>query len=313
VELRDLEAFVAVADELHFGRAAMRLYVAQPSLSNRISQLERELRLQLFDRSTRSVTLTDAGQRLLTPARHVLKHATAMRDTADLIVAGGEGLVRVGFLGVGSARALSLLANAVRSTHPGIELLLRSEVHVDKAFDLLLDGDLDIAFVRAPITPPELSFRVVEVEDLLLAMPEGHRMAGQDSVRLIDLKEDGFVSMAQNTRSMLRATLYSMCVSVGFSPHIVQVAPDPGTVMALVAAGAGVTITLSSVRQVQNVGIVYKPIADIVPNYMIAALAWRTDNASPALARIREVSEEALPSPDLSKFGITESELRVGL
>lgn len=313
MELRDLEAFVAVAEELHFGRAAARLYVAQPSLSNRISQLERELHLLLFDRSTRSVTLTDAGQRLLKPARLVLRDATAMRETATSIVAGEEGLVRVSFLGAASQRALSLLAHAVRRSHPGIELLLQSQVYVDVAFDLLCDGDLDLAFVRSPITRPELSFRVVEVEQLMCALPEGHRLADRDSIRLEDLKDDGFVAMPESSRSMLRATLHSMCLAAGFPPRIAQVAPDPATVMALVAAGAGVTITLSSMRPVQNVGIVYKPLQDTEPQHWFAALAWRTDNATPALARVLEISEAVLPTPDLDPYGIKESDLRVAL
>jgi DNA-binding transcriptional LysR family regulator len=311
VDLRDLEAFVAVAEELHFGRAAARLHMAQPPLSSRISQLERELRLQLFQRSTRSVVLTDAGHRLLTPARRVLNQVTAMRDVAASIVSGEEGLVRMGFLGASSQRALSLLTNAVRRANPGIEMQLQSQTYVDTAFDLLVSRDLDIAFVRTPITRPELSYRVVEVEQVLCALPEGHRLAAQDSVRLEDLMDDGFVSLPE-IQSMLRATLHSMCHAAGFVPRIAQEAPDSATVLALVAAGAGVTITLSSMRPVQRTGIVYKPIEDNSPSHMFAALAWRTDNAAPALARVLDISETALPTPDLSPYGIDQSEFRVG-
>jgi len=311
VDLRDLESFVAVAEELHFGRAAARLHMAQPPLSARISQLEKELRLQLFHRSTRSVSLTDAGQRLLTPARRVLTQMNAMRDAAASIVAGEEGLVQIGFLGASSQRMLSLLTNAIRRDLPGIEMTLKAQTYVDSAFDLLMAGDLDLAFVRAPITRPELSYRVVEAEQVLCALPEGHRLADRDSIRLEDLADDGFVSLPE-IHSMLRATLHTMCHSAGFVPRIAQVAPDSATVLALVAAGAGVTITLSSMREVQSTGIVYRPIDDNEPSHMFAALAWRTDNTAPALARVLEVSNSALPSPDLSPYGIDPSELRVG-
>jgi DNA-binding transcriptional LysR family regulator len=311
VDLRDLEAFVAVAEELHFGRAAARLHMAQPPLSARISQLEKELRLQLFQRSTRSVVLTDAGGRLLAPARRVLTQMIAMRDAAASIVAGEEGLVRAGFLGASSQRALSQLMNEVRRNHPGIELALQSQTYVDSAFDLLVSGDLDVAFVRTPITRPELSFRIVEVEQVLCALPEGHRLSGRDSIRLEDLMDDGFVSLPE-IHSMLRATLHSMCQAAGFAPRIAQVAPDSATVLALVAAGAGVTITLSSMRPVQSVGIVYKPIDDTEPTHMFAALAWRTDNTAPALARVLEDSNTALPTPDLSLYGIDRSKFGVG-
>ena len=312
MDLRDLEAFVAVAEELHFGRAAARLHMAQPPLSNRISHLEKELRLQLFRRNTRSVALTDAGKRLLTPARRALNQMTAVRDTAAAILSGEEGMVRIGFAGASTQRSLPLLANAVRRTHPGVELVLQSQTYVYAAFDLLATGDLDLAFVRLPITRPELSYRIVEVEEVLLALPEEHRLADQDTVRLADLTEDTFVSLPEKNRSMLRATMHSMCMSAGFPPRIAQIAPDSSTVLALVAAGAGVTITLSSVCPVQSVGIVYKRIEGTGPTHMFAALAWRTDNASPALARVLEVGDVALPTPDLSSYDINESEFRIG-
>jgi DNA-binding transcriptional LysR family regulator len=307
MDLRDLEAFVAVAEELHFGRAAARLHMAQPPLSNRISQLERELHLQLFQRSTRIVSLTDAGTRLLTPARRALGQVVAVREMAKAISSGGEGVVRIGFAGASSQRAVPVLANAVRRTHPGVELVLQSQTYVYTAFDQLAAGDLDLAFVRVPVTHPELSYRVVEVEEVLCALPEDHRMANQESVRLAELADDGFVSLPEDARSMLRATMYGMCLTAGFPPRIVQVAPDSATVLALVAAGAGVTITLSSVRPAQSVGIVYKTIEGTGPAHLYAAIAWRSDNTSPALARVLEVSEWALPTPDSYDHDINNS------
>lgn len=307
MDLRDLEAFVAVAEELHFGRAAARLHMAQPPLSNRIRHLEKELHLPLFQRSTRSVTLTDAGSRLLPPARRALNQVAAVRDIATSIASGEEGRVRIGFAGASSQRALPLLTNAVRRTHPGIELVLQSQTYVYTAFDQLTSGDLDLAFVRVPITHPELSHRIVQVEQVLCALPEDHRLADADAVKLEDLSDDGFVSLPEGTRSMLRATMHSMCLSAGFPPKVVQVAPDSATVLALVAAGAGVTITLSSVCQAQTVGIVYKPIEGTGPSHLFAALGWRSDNDSPALQRVLEVGESALPTPDLYGLDITGS------
>ena len=122
MELRDIEAFVAVAEELHFGRAAARLHISQPPLSNRIRQLEADLKVDLFIRSTRNVALTEAGQRLLDPARQVLNQLAIARAVADSIVTGEEGRVRVGFAGASSQRSLPMLSRAVRELHPGIEL-----------------------------------------------------------------------------------------------------------------------------------------------------------------------------------------------
>ena len=313
MDIRDLEAFVAVAEELHFGRAALRLHMAQPPLSNRIRQLERELGLRLFERSTRTVTLTDPGARLLEPARRVLNAVEAVRNAAAAIATGDQGRVRIGFAGASSQRALPLLTRAVRNAHPGIQLVLRSQTYVHTALDMLVAGSLDLAFARLPIPHPELSSRVVEVEELLCALPSNHPLADQSGIRLEQLVNDDFVSLADDQGSMLQATMYSLCVSAGFRPRIEQVAPDSNTVLALVAAGAGVTITLSSVRPVQTVGIVYRRLEGISRNHMVAVLAWRTDNPSPALARVLEVSRAALPTPDLSVLGIDPSTTGIGL
>lgn len=312
MDLRDLNAFIAVAEELHFGRAAARLHMAQPPLSTRIRLLEKELGLELFERSTRSVKLTDAARRLLPPARRALSQVSAVKDVAASIASGEEGRVRIGFAGASSQRALPLLTRAVREAHPGIELVLQSQTYVYSALDKLVSGDLDLAFVRLPIAHPALSHRVVEVERLLCALPSGHRLADQEAVRLQDLVHDDFVSLPDDQGSILQATMATRCLSAGFRPRITQVAPDSHTVLALVAAGAGVTITLSSVRHVQSVGIVYKPIAGDEPDQMLAALAWRTDDPSPALRRVLEVSTTALPTPDLDAAGINGSLFGLG-
>lgn len=297
MDLRDLEAFVAVAEELHFGRAADRLHIAQPPLSNRIHQFEGELGLQLFERTTRNVSLTDAGHRLLTPARRTLAQASATLEVAASIASGEEGRVRIGFAGASSQRLLPLLASAVRLAHPGIELILRSQTYVYTAREMLIAGELDLAFARLPISHRELAARPVEIEELLVALPSDHRLSGHEEIQLEELVDDDFVSLPDDQGSMLQSTMVSLCMAAGFRPRVTQVAPDSSTVLALVAAGAGVTITLSSVCPVQSVGIVYRPIRGAQTTTMVSALAWRADNPSPALARVLAISEIALPTP----------------
>lgn len=304
MELRDFEAFVAVAEELHFGRAAARLHMSQPPLSSRIRQLEHDLRLQLFDRNTRSVSLTDAGERLLAPARRVLNEVDSARSVAASIATGDQGRVRIGFAGASSQRSLPLLTRAVRTQHPGIELVLQSQTYVFTALERLLAGSLDLAFARLPIPHPDLAWRVVEVEELLCALPEGHRLAAHPSIALPDLYDEDFVSLPDNQGSILQSTMYALCVTAGFRPRVAQVAPDSSTVLALVAAGAGLTITLSSVRPVQTVGIAYRPLINIQPSHMLAALVWRRDDPAPALRHVLDASLLALPTPDLSSFAI---------
>jgi DNA-binding transcriptional LysR family regulator len=299
LEIRDIEAFVVVAEELHFGRAAARLRISQPPLSNRIRQLEAELGLELFIRSTRTVTLTEAGARLLPPARQVLEQMRRTKAVADSIKTGEEGLVRLGFAGASSHRGLPLLSRAVREAHPGIDLQLRSQTYVYTALQLLIDGGLDLAFARLP-SHPELESRVVEVETIVCALPDGHRLADEETIRMSDIRDEDFVSLPDNQGSILQATMFALCVTAGFRPRVVQVAPDSTTVLALVAAGVGITITLSSVATTTGRGVIYRPIDDIHPSHMFATLAWRKDDPSPALRRVLEVSETALPTPDLS-------------
>jgi DNA-binding transcriptional LysR family regulator len=302
MELRDIEAFVAVAEELHFGRAAARLHISQPPLSNRIRQLEADLRVQLFTRNTRSVALTEAGHRLLAPAQRVLGQLEATRAVAEALVTGEQGRIRLGFAGASTQRSLPLLSRAVRELHPGIELQLHSQAYVFTAMEMLRSGSLDLAFARLPSSDPDLAFRVVEVEEIICALPSGHPLADADSVRLADLRDEDFVSLPSDQGSILQSTMFALCVTAGFRPRVTQYAPDSATVLALVAAGVGVTITLSSVKPAQSMGVVYLPLEDIHPSHMFATLAWRKDDPSPALRTVLTTSQSALPTPDLSAF-----------
>lgn len=300
MDVRDFEAFIAVAEELHFGRAAERLRVSQPPLSARIRKLEDELGLRLFDRSTRNVSLTDFGARLLAPARKVVDQVAEVRSLADSIAAGDQGRLRIGFAGASSQRVLPLLTRAVREAHPAIELQLQSQTYVYTALDMLVDGSLDLAFARLPTPHPELESRVVEVEQILCALPEGHPLAQQPVLTLAELHDQDFISLPADKGSILQSTMYALCTTAGFRPRVVQVAPDSATVLALVAAGAGITITLSSVCPVQTVGIVYRALEDANPSHMFATLTWRRDDPSPTLEAVLAVAEYALPTPDLS-------------
>jgi DNA-binding transcriptional LysR family regulator len=177
-------------------------------------------------------------------------------------------------------------------------LQLQSQTYVYRALDMLLEGSLDLAFARLPTPHPELESRVIEVEQILCALPEGHPLATRESLTLAELHDEDFVSLPSDTGSILQSTMYALCVTAGFRPRIAQVAPDSATVLALVAAGAGITITLSSVSPSQSVGIVYLPLADVQPDQMFATLTWRKDDSSAALAAVLAVSETVLPTPD---------------
>jgi DNA-binding transcriptional LysR family regulator len=296
LDIKELEAFVAVAEELHFSRAAERLQMAQPPLSYRIQQLEKELKVRLFIRNTRSVTLTEAGERLLGPARKVLADLEIAKASVSSLTAGISGRVKIGFAGASTSKILPLLAQEVRRRYPGIDLVLQGQVYADAALDQVASGRLDMGFVRLPIRRPEIASRVIEHERLICALPSSHPLAGRREIRLEELAEDPFISFPAGSGSTLRTALLDTCAKAGVTPRIVQEAPDSYTILALVAAGAGATLTLTSVQHIQPVGVAYVPIAG-EPIQLHAALAWRKDNVSPAIARILEICDEVLPEP----------------
>lgn len=299
MELRHIAGFVAVAEELHFGRAASRLHMAQPPLSQQIRQLERDLGVQLFERTTRAVRLTSAGQAMLEPAKAVLAHVETAARSAQAGGRGEVGRIVLGFAGAAMQNTLPRLTRAVRLRHPGIELVLRGQTYSGEALSLLAEGHLDLTFLRLPVRRGGVSTRAIEREELVAALPSDHPLAQQQRVRLVDLVEEPFVSFPGLGGSAVREALVQACLGAGFSPRIVQEAPDSYTILALVAAGVGVTLTVSSVQHIQVEGLVYRRLLDPV-RPMVLALAWRSDNPAPALRSVLAVAEQVLPTPELT-------------
>ncbi|MCX4965570.1 LysR substrate-binding domain-containing protein [Streptomyces sp. NBC_00654] len=296
MELRHLNAFVAVAEELHFGRAARRLQMAQPPLSQQIRQLEKELGVQLFRRNTRSVRLTSAGESFLEPVRTVLDDLGTAVRAARSAGRGEYGRVTIGFAGASSHETLPRLTRAVRAAHPGLELVMTGQTYANVALTRVADGTLDLGFVRLPVTRPGVAYRVIDEEELLCALPSDHPLARRETVPIEALAEEPFVSFPANTGSTVRDAMVEACEGAGFNPRVVQEAPDSYTIMALVAAGVGVALTVTSCRHIQQNGLVYRPLAG-PPIRRQAALAWRADNPSAALRAVLAVAEDALPTP----------------
>ncbi|MFF1839488.1 LysR family transcriptional regulator [Streptomyces sp. NPDC058231] len=296
MELRHLSAFVAVAEELHFGRAAKRLQMAQPPLSQQIRQLEKELGVQLFERNTRSVRLTSAGESFLQPVRIVLDDLDTAVRAAKAAGRGEYGRVSIGFAGASSHETLPLLTRAVRAAHPALELVMRGQTYANVALDGVADGSLDLGFVRLPVSRPGVAYRVIDEEELVCALPSDHRLAQLDTVPIGILAEEPFVSFPANTGSTVRDAMVGACEAAGFNPRVVQEAPDSYTILALVAAGVGVTLTVTSVQHIQQNGLVYRSLTG-PPIRLQAALAWRADNPSAALRAVLAVAEQALPTP----------------
>jgi len=285
VELRHLRYFVAVAEEQHFGRAAERLHMAQPPLSKQIRLLEAELRVTLFERTTRRVELTPAGVLLLDRARAIL--AGVESAAADAVrAAGGElGSLALGFTGSTTYELLPTLSRVLHEEMPDLRLELFGEMLTPSSVAGLLDGSLDLAFLRPPVRESALDVHVIRREPLIVALPEGHRLAKQHSVPLSGLAGESFVSYPSHFRSVMHDAVLDVCRKAGFGPRIVHEVGETSTLVAFVAAGLGVALVPASVRHLQITGAVYRPLAGTTEEVALA-LAYRTDDPSPVLHRV---------------------------
>ncbi|MBI4940505.1 MAG: LysR family transcriptional regulator [Actinobacteria bacterium] len=249
MDVPQIRAFLAVAEELHFGRAAERLHIAQPPLSRTIKQLERELRTTLFDRSTRSVRLTASGRALVGPATEVLDALRRAELSVQAVEDGVVGEVRVAFAGISTHGLVARLARVVRSRRPGIQLELSSQNFAQPVMKKLMQGETDIALGRWDAAPAGVDMRVVMPDTLVLAVPDTHPLAVEGLVTAERLAAEPFVSLPLYEGSVLPDRLRRLALASGFVADVVQVAPDTQTALALVAAEVGCHLTLASVAE----------------------------------------------------------------
>lgn len=298
VEIQQIRAFLEVAQELHFGRAAQALHMAQPHLTRTIQNLERELGAVLFDRSTRSVRLTTAGEALVQPATDVL-NACRMAATAVKAAGKGEvGRVRLAFAGASSHVMVGKLAKLVRKTHPGVELELFSSNYASSALDKVIDGTMEIGLGRWNFLPAGLGSRVVAREHLVIALPSSHPLAHKASVSMREFEREPFVTLPPQSGGILRDHLVRLSNAAGYVPLVVQHAPDTWTLLSLVAADIGCGLTVSSVAEYGDFpGVVFRPLEDPTEPVLLR-MAWRNDNDSPALKEVLRLAEVLLPTPE---------------
>lgn len=261
MELRQLRYFVAVAEELHFNRAAERLHIAQPALSQQIQRLERNLKTQLFIRTTRSVQITDTGRVLLEAARRVLAEAERAQSEVAQATSGSAGLLRVGFV---SSAALSLLPGMVNNMHEQLPLVRfqLQENTTETQIQAVLDGRLDVGIVRE-IEPIEgISATPLRREALVVAVPRTHPLAQSDSVPLAQLAGEDFVMFPRHHVSRLYDLISALCIQAGFHIRVSQEAIQFPTILGLVAARTGIAVVPESMRALQIPGIVYVDLSD---------------------------------------------------
>ena len=283
--------FVAVAEELHFTRAAQRLNIAQPPLSQQIRALEEELGVQLFLRTRRSVALTDAGRHLLERARQLLGAAQALASELQRVERGEVGLLRIGF---SSTLPLTKVLRDVvadhRRSHPDVALSLR-EMHSQLQFDGLRRGELDVGLVRYNERAPDgLRLVVLRRDPLRLVVPANHRFARRKSVAIVDCRDEAFIGFPGDAGTGTGPLLKRLCAQAGFEPRIAQEAREATTQIGLVAAGLGVAVLPAPLEAVRIEGVRYVPLEG-EGALLVMSAATRADEASErVLSFVRRVS-----------------------
>jgi len=284
MELRHLRYFVAVAEELHFHRAAARLHISQPPLSQQIRALEQELGVVLLERNRRRVELTAAGASFLAAARAILEAVDRAAETARRVAAGEVGSLSLGF--VGSAMfgpTLPAILRDFASRHPDVELQLR-ELQTAEQLDALARGRIDVGVIRGPLQSatlaPGLELAVIHREHLVVALPEAHPLAALSRLRAADLRGETFVILRRSEAPGLWSPLASVMGSAGGPPEDVLEVAEMQTIIGLVAGGFGISLVPSSVSDTDRPGVTFRPLADPSPAIELA-LAWARDERSP--------------------------------
>jgi DNA-binding transcriptional LysR family regulator len=293
MELRHIRYFIAVAEECHFGRAAERLHIAQPPLSQQIKQLEAELGVQLLVRSTRRVELTQAGERYLERARAIVAGVEEAGREAVRVAAGEVGRVSLGFVGSTTYELLPRLTRVLRQELPLVELDLHGEMLTPDQVAGLHDGTLDLAFLRPPVRDPDLRLKVLRREPLVAVLPEAHPLAALEAVPLPDLRAEPFVSFLSQHRSVTFDAVFDACLAAGFEPDVRQEVAETSTLVSLVAAGLGVALVPESVQHLRVTGAVYRPLEG-EPAGIELAVARRAREDSPHIGRILALAERLL-------------------
>lgn len=292
VDLADFAAVVALAETLHFGRAADRLHVSQPALSKRLRKLEDRIGGPLLVRRYRDVRLTEAGRLLAERGRFVLRESAATVAFSQRAARGEAGRLRIGF---GIASIIGLLPDVLlrfRRSHPAVQLELRDMSTPDQVAGLAA-GEIDVGFVRLPVTAGRLVVRPVLDERLVLAI--GPRRPWQPRLGLQSVAAEPFIIIARGRSASFYDHVLSVCAAAGFAPRIVQEANELFTVLSLVGAGLGVSLVPRSAASMQLPGIRFRELTLPEAAWDIG-VAWHRDTGSgPLVERFVELVRTARP------------------
>lgn len=290
MDLRQLRYFVAVAEERHFGRAAERLHMAQPPLSQQIKQIEAELGVRLLERTTRKVDLTDAGRLMLDRARQLLADAEDLIADVREVGQGAAGVLRVGFAGSATYRLMPSIVRLARAELPGVRLHVVGELLTPRMERALLENRLDVAVLRPPVESMDITLDRVAEDRLVVAVPHAHPLASADGPIALEALA-GEDQVGYPRQSAVSSIVWEACRRVGFRPRIVQEATETSTLLAFVASGMGVALVPEGARPSTAARVIYRPLAE-APAVGLS-LAWKAGAPSALIPAFREIAHRA--------------------
>jgi len=294
VELRHLRYFLAVAEALNFRLAAERLHLAQPALSVQIKALEQHLGARLFERTTRSVRLTQAGAVFLKDAQQIMAAAAAAEQRAKQAGGGLVGSLRIGYVSPTATAWLAEVLRRFNSKFPGVQLSLFDLTSTEQLHQLRV-GELDAGLLRPPVSFADLDYKLVQMSTQALALPENHRLVRKRRLEWQDFAGEGMVMMHPSQQHHYYDNFLEACAQAGAKPHVVQYAHDISTKLWLISAGFGIAPTSASFSETKRPGLVFRPLPPGLP-LVQTMLAWRKADDSPALKRFLDCFQAITPA-----------------
>lgn len=298
MDLTQLRYFMAVAEQLHFGKAAASLGIAQPALSISVQRLEKSLGVTLLERTRRSVALTAAGRTLLEEGRRVIAQAALAEQMTRRIGMAGQGPLRITFAPWAAMHQLPVALREFRKKWPGLEVRLDERISRLQV-EGLRNGSVDLAILNRREAQTEgLSVKVIERPRLMAAIPAAWPLARKKSLKLTDLADVPLVTFPQAWGSQMTAGVESACRLAGFVPQLAQRAAQPHTMLNLVAHELGVALVPESARHMGMQNIVLKTVAGLSgQNWFEIAMAWVPRSLTPALRAFIQQMEAASATP----------------
>jgi DNA-binding transcriptional LysR family regulator len=282
MDLRSLRYFLAVAEQQHFTRAAKTLDVAQPSLTYQIKKLERELGVQLFHRTKRSVSVTGPGKILVEEVRLLLAQVNSLVQTTQFVATGVIGDLSIGFVESAAVAMLPDVVRELRKHHPQITLRLHEMTTWDQVASLR-KRVIDVGIIRSPIPDPHIETCFLQRETLVVALPDTHPLARRKALSLQMLRNEPLIAFAGSRYSRLHNEIVSLCRRAGFTPAVEHHFEEWLTICGVVATGAGIAIIPSSVASTVIRGLTYRKLSPEVPLHYY--IAWLKEARSPSLSR----------------------------